>query len=63
MAVDTALDKNLPALPPRPRNLFPLWATALLGVVWMAGVQLDISPKTLIYGWDDIVEYLSLIHI
>ncbi|MBN2856454.1 MAG: phosphonate ABC transporter, permease protein PhnE [Halothiobacillaceae bacterium] len=51
--------QRLPALPPRPRNLFPLWATLLLGLVWMAGVQLDISPATLIYGWDDILEYFS----
>ncbi len=59
MAVKPLAAQSLPPLPPRPRNLMPIWATALIGVVWLAGVQLDISPKTLIYGWDDIVEYFS----
>jgi len=56
MAPDTS---KLPLLPPRPRNLFPLWASAIVGLAWMIGVQLDISPKTLVYGWDDILEYFS----
>ena len=54
-----AANPTLPPLPPAPRNLFPLWATALVGLVWVLGAQLDISPKTLIYGWQDILEYFS----
>ncbi|MEW5838592.1 MAG: phosphonate ABC transporter, permease protein PhnE [Pseudomonadota bacterium] len=56
MALDTT---HLPPLPARPRNLFPLWASAVIGLAWLIGVQLEISPKTLIFGWEDILEYFS----
>lgn len=50
---------KLPSLPPRPLNLFPLWASAIVGLAWLIVVQLEISPKTLVYGWEDILEYFS----
>lgn len=60
MDANTAHDTaHLPPLPQRPRNLFPLWATALVGLAWLIGAHLDISPKTLIYGWEDMLEYLG----
>ncbi len=54
-----AVNPTLPPLPPAPRNLFPLWATLTLGLAWLLMVHLEISPKTLIYGWEDILEYFS----
>jgi phosphonate transport system permease protein len=50
---------NLPALPPKPRNLFPLWGSLLLGLCWLVVWHLDISLKTLLWGWQDILEYFS----
>ena len=50
---------NLPALPPKPRNLFPLWGSLLLGLCWLVVWHLDISLQTLLWGWQDILEYFS----
>ena len=31
-----------PALPPKPRNLFPVWLAALLAVLWLIVRDLEI---------------------
>jgi phosphonate transport system permease protein len=49
----------LPALPKRPRNLFPLWLTAVLALMWIFIHDLDLSFQALIYGASDMVEYFS----
>lgn len=58
MAADHSND-ILPPLPPHPRNLFPLWATGLVGLIWLMGMDLNLSPTMLISGWSDILEYFS----
>ncbi|MDQ5768717.1 phosphonate ABC transporter, permease protein PhnE [Thiothrix subterranea] len=50
---------NLPALPPKPRNLLPVWVSLLLGLCWLVVWHLDISFQTLLWGWQDILEYFS----
>ncbi len=47
------------ALPPRPRNLFPVWLAAALAVLWLIVWDLDISFETLAYGIEDMGEYFS----
>ncbi len=59
MVHNPAAPATLPALPPRPRNLFPLWASLLLGLCWLIVWHLDISFQTLLWGWEDILEYFS----
>lgn len=51
--------KTLPSLPPKPRNLLPVWAAALLAVLWLIVHDLEISFETLAYGAEDMVEYFS----
>lgn len=46
-------------LPPRPRNLFPVWLAALLAVLWLIVRDLEISFETLVYGVADMGEYFS----
>lgn len=48
-----------PTLPPRPRNLFPVWLAALLAVLWLIVRDLEISFETLAYGVADMGEYFS----
>ena len=48
-----------PALPPRPRNLFPVWLAAVLAVLWLIVWDLEISFETLAYGVADMGEYFS----
>lgn len=47
------------ALPPKPRNLFPVWLTVLLVVLWLIVHDLEISFETLAYGVADMGEYFS----
>jgi phosphonate transport system permease protein len=47
------------ALPPRPRNLFPVWLAAALAVLWLIVRDLEISFETLVYGVADMGEYFS----
>ena len=47
------------ALPPRPRNLFPVWLAAVLAVLWLIVWDLEISFETLAYGVEDMGEYFS----
>jgi phosphonate transport system permease protein len=49
----------LPPLPPRPKNLFPVWLSLLLASCYVMVVDLDISFETLLYGMSDIAEYFS----
>ena len=46
-------------LPPKPRNLLPLWLTLALFVLWLIVWHLDISFETLAYGIEDMAEYFS----
>jgi phosphonate transport system permease protein len=46
-------------LPPRPRNLIPVWASLALAVLWLIARDLDISLQTLVYGVGDMAEYFS----
>jgi phosphonate transport system permease protein len=47
------------ALPPKPRNLFPVWLAALLALLWLIVHDLEISFETLAYGVADMGEYFS----
>lgn len=49
----------LPALPKRPRNLFPVWLAAVLALMWFFIFDLDLSFEALLYGASDMVEYFS----
>lgn len=46
-------------LPPKPRNLFPVWLTLTLALAWLLIWHLDISLQTLLWGWQDLVEYFG----
>jgi phosphonate transport system permease protein len=54
-----AANPHVPPLPPRPRNLFPVWGTLTLGLAWLIAIHLEISPKTLVHGWQDMLEYFG----
>ncbi|RLL52722.1 phosphonate ABC transporter, permease protein PhnE [Mariprofundus sp. EBB-1] len=43
----------------RPRNLFPVWLSLILIVLWRITVDLDIDFSTLAYGVSDMGEYFS----
>lgn len=49
----------LPPLPPKPRNLFPVWLALLLAVIYLIVWDLDISFETLWYGLEDMAEYFG----
>ncbi|MDR2216473.1 MAG: phosphonate ABC transporter, permease protein PhnE [Nevskiaceae bacterium] len=46
-------------IPPRPRNLLPVWLAAILAVLWLIVRDLEISFETLAYGASDLVEYFG----
>lgn len=50
---------NRAPLPPKPRGLSPLWLAAVVALAWLAVHDLELSPETLLYGMDDMVEYLG----
>jgi phosphonate transport system permease protein len=48
-----------PALPSRPRNLLPVWAAAVIAVLWLIVQDLEISFDTLVWGIEDMAEYFG----
>lgn len=46
-------------LPAKPKNLFPLWASLVLAVLWLIVIDIGVEFKDLLYGVEDMVEYLS----
>ncbi|MDP1606565.1 MAG: phosphonate ABC transporter, permease protein PhnE [Rhodocyclaceae bacterium] len=46
-------------LPPKPRNPAPVWAAAMLAVLWLIVRDLEISFETLVYGVADMGEYFG----
>ncbi len=48
-----------PPLPKKPFNPAPVWLTAWLAVLWLIVIDLQLSFETLLYGVQDIFEYLS----
>lgn len=47
------------ALPSKPRNLMPVWAAAVLAVLWLIVQDLEISFEALVWGVEDMGEYFS----
>lgn len=52
-------DASLAALPPKPRGFFPLWAALAIALVWTVVRDLDLSFEALLYGVEDMAEYLG----
>lgn len=52
-------DTSIAALPPKPRGFFPLWAAVGVALVWTAVHDLELSFEALLYGIDDMAEYLG----
>ncbi|QXP85089.1 phosphonate ABC transporter, permease protein PhnE [Methylococcus sp. Mc7] len=50
---------TLPPLPPKPRNLFPVWLALLLALMYVIVWDLEISFETLLYGLEDMAEYFG----
>ncbi|WP_367025717.1 phosphonate ABC transporter, permease protein PhnE [Methylococcus sp. ANG] len=48
---------TLPPLPPKPRNLFPVWLALLMALMYVIVWDLEISFETLLYGLEDMEEY------
>lgn len=46
-------------LPPKPRNLMPVWVAATLVMLWLIVWDMEISFEILAYGIEDIAEYIS----
>lgn len=55
----TPSEHTLPPLPPKPKNLFPVWLAAILASCYLIVLDLDISFETLLYGVSDMAEYFS----
>jgi phosphonate transport system permease protein len=51
--------RGVQGIPPRPRNMMPVWLAAILAVLWLIVRDLDISFETLAYGVSDLGEYFS----
>lgn len=51
--------QSLPPLPKKPRDLFPVWLTALVVILYLIVRDLEISFETLAYGITDMGEYFS----
>ena len=47
------------AIKGRPRNLFPVWLSLVLIVLWQITVDLEIDFTSLAYGVSDMAEYFS----
>ena len=56
---ETTKTQSATALPPRPRNLFPVWLAATLALLWLIVRDLEISFEALAYGVADMGEYFS----
>ncbi|MEE2002099.1 phosphonate ABC transporter, permease protein PhnE [Alkalimonas sp. MEB108] len=50
---------TLPALPGKPKEWFPLWATLIVAAVWLMAIDLEINLQTLIWGMQDMGEFIS----
>lgn len=48
-----------PPLPKKPFNPTPVWLSAWLALMWVIVFDLELSFETLLYGMQDIFEYLS----
>ncbi|MFO1318459.1 MAG: phosphonate ABC transporter, permease protein PhnE [Burkholderiales bacterium] len=48
-----------PPLPPKPVNLFPVWAAACLGVLWAISNHLELTWEAVLYGMEDMREYVG----
>lgn len=46
-------------LPPKPKNLFPVWLSAILAMLWLIVWDLALDFQTLIYGIEDMGEYFG----
>ena len=46
-------------LPAKPRNLFPVWLAVTLALLWLIIWDLGVEFKDLLYGVEDMGEYLS----
>ncbi|MDP3331089.1 MAG: phosphonate ABC transporter, permease protein PhnE [Methylococcaceae bacterium] len=46
-------------LPSRPRNLFPLWLSLALALLWLIIWDLEVAFQDLVYGIADMGEYFS----
>jgi len=46
-------------LPAKPKNLLPLWFSVTLALLWLIVVDLGVEFKDLLYGVEDMAEYLS----
>ena len=51
--------EQLAPLPRKPFNPAPVWVSMWLVVIWVIIVDLDLSFKSLVYGFEDILEYFS----
>jgi len=50
---------SIKTLPSRPHNLFPLWLSLVLALLWLIIWDLDVAFQDLVYGIADMGEYLS----
>ncbi|PKM13008.1 MAG: phosphonate ABC transporter, permease protein PhnE [Gammaproteobacteria bacterium HGW-Gammaproteobacteria-3] len=46
-------------LPPKPLNLFPVWLSVALALLWLIIWDLGVDFKDLLYGIEDMAEYFS----
>lgn len=51
--------ERLAPLPKKPYNPAPIWLSLWVVVIWLIIVDLDLSFQSLVYGFEDIVEYFS----
>jgi len=50
---------NKKTIPKKPFNPAPIWISIWIAVAWFIIIDLDISFKTLVWGFSDIIEYFS----
>lgn len=49
----------IPVLPTKPRQWMPLWASIVVALVWLMAVDLEINLQTLVWGIQDMGEFIS----
>ena len=52
-------DQDLPPLPRKPVNLFPVWLTVVIAAFYAATLHLEIDFKAVAYGVTDMREYFG----
>ncbi len=52
-------DASIAPLPPKPRGFLPLWVAVAVALVWTAVHDLELSFEALLYGVEDMAEYLG----